>query len=104
MSDSDHEAVTLRPGEHWQLRLPALGAAGYTWTWRTEGDAGAVKIDQGRPPAEELEGRPFGTSADALFTVTAVRPGRIALQLEHHRVWEQDKPPIERRRYDIVVT
>ncbi|QKV95168.1 protease inhibitor I42 family protein [Streptomyces sp. NA02950] len=98
-----HRTLTLRPGERQELRLPTLSAAGYTWTWQLQGDAEAVEVVQGRPPAEELAGRPFGTSADTLFTLAGVRPGRARLHLAHRRVWERDKPPLEQRSYDITV-
>jgi predicted secreted protein len=103
MSQPD-DTLTLRPGERRELRLPALGAAGYTWTSRLEGDAEAVDVAHGRPPAEELEGRPIGASADVLVTVTARRPGHVTLHLEHRRVWEADRPPLEHRHYDIEIT
>lgn len=95
--------VALEPGASHLIRLPALGSAGYTWTWELEGDTGAVEVAQGRPPAEELEGRPPGTSADALFLVKAVRRGRVLLHLEHRRPWEEGQPPLERRTYEIRV-
>ncbi|QEV16596.1 protease inhibitor I42 family protein [Streptomyces alboniger] len=100
MADAD---ITLTPGERREIRLPALGTAGFTWTWRLDGDTDSVAIAQGRPPAGELHDSPPGASADILFTLTALRPGHATLQLDHRRPWEQDTPPKERRCYEITV-
>ncbi|MFE0510031.1 protease inhibitor I42 family protein [Streptomyces sp. NPDC058964] len=95
--------VALEPGASFLIRLPALGSAGYTWTWELEGDTSVVEVAQGRPPAKELEGRPPGTSADLLFVVKALRQGRVLLHLEHRRPWEETRPPLQRRTYEIRV-
>jgi len=96
--------VTLRPGERTSVRLPGLGTAGYEWTHRTDGDAGAVEVSISTAPAEEIAGRPPGTSIDELATIQARRPGRATVILEQRRSWENKPDPQDRRVIEVTVT
>lgn len=97
-------SVTLRRGERASVRLPGLGAVGYEWTHRVEGDTGAVEVSISTAPAEEIAGRPPGTSVDELAVLQARRPGRATVLLEQRRPWESKPNPQNRRVIEVTVT
>lgn len=95
--------VTLRRGERTSVRLPGLGTAGYEWTHRVEGDTGAVEVSISTAPAEEIAGRPPGTSIDEIATIHARGPGRATVILEQRRPWENKPAPQNRRVVEVTV-
>jgi predicted secreted protein len=82
--------VSLRVGEEHEVRLPGLSAAGYRWSHELEGEGDAVEIEPSPRPQAALA---VGSSPDEIFTITAVRPGRVAIRFEQRRRWEADVQP-----------
>jgi hypothetical protein len=57
------------------------------------------------PPRPEPGGPPPDTfDIDEIVTLSGRRPGKVVVHLALRRVWETDKPPLERLDLDIVVT
>lgn len=96
-------SLTLQRGERRSVRLPGLGTAGYEWTHRVEGDAGAVEVSISTAPAEEIAGRPPGTSIDEIAAIHARGPGRAIVILEQRRPWETKPAPQNRRVIEVTV-
>jgi predicted secreted protein len=101
--DDDVTAVALRPGERTTIRLPGLGAAGYRWIGRVEGDAGAVAVTVAPAPHKEIDGHPPGASVDELAVIEGRRPGRAVVTLEQRRSWENKPGPRDRRVFQVTV-
>ena len=99
-------AIRLSVGEHWQFRLPGLGAAGYQWCWELEGDQDIVVVTI-TPLLPEMssirgDGTPEAGSYLECLDVYAQHPGSAVLRLVQRRPWEKDKPPV--RAYQLSVT
>lgn len=102
--DDEATALTLQPGERATVRLPGLGTAGYQWTQHVDGDADAVAVSLDTAPAEEIAGRPLGTSVDELAVIEARHHGRATVVLEQRRSWEKEPDPQDRRVLTVTVT
>jgi predicted secreted protein len=93
MVSEQESRVTLKVGEEHQIRLAGLATAGYQWSCEVEGTREAVEVKKSWGPTPD---RLVGESADEIFTVTALRPGRAVLRFEQRRRWEQGSPPVHR--------
>lgn len=93
--------VTLKVGEDHEIRLAGLATAGYHWSCDVQGAPEAIEVRKSWGPTP---GRQVGDSADEIFTVTALRPGRAALRFEQRRRWEEGSPPVHRAivRVDVI--
>jgi predicted secreted protein len=93
---SNREAhLTLKVGEEHEVRLSALATAGYHWTCELEGAKDAVAVSrQWASPEDRPDPSDVGTSAEEIFTITALRPGTVTLRFTQRRRWETDTPPL----------
>jgi predicted secreted protein len=100
--------LALAVGQTHTERLPGLAAAGYTWSWSTEGDAQAVSVSLRRdlpatPPAPG--GPPPGTASfDEWVELQALAPGSAVIRFVLKRPWERNQPPREVRTFHVRVS
>lgn len=98
------DVIALRPGEEVEVTLPGLGTAGYRWSETLQGDTDAVTVQWRRGFGEGNSGpRRVGASAPERLVLTAVAPGRVSVQLQQRRPWE-DGPPNAERTVEIEVS
>jgi predicted secreted protein len=100
-----NEAIELHVGEEHRVRLPGLGTAGYAWEHSAPA-AGPVAVVEAHE-AEEAQherDRPAGKSADQLFTIRALRPGKAAVTFRQRRPWEATAAPINEHIVDLDVS
>ncbi len=96
------EALELRAGEEETIRLPGRGTVGYAWTAHVTGDAdGVVSVRQVDSSPEP--GRPPGESADDVFVLSALTPGRAQVHFEQRRPWEPEGEALATHDLDVVV-
>ncbi len=91
-SDSAIEVVKLHVGDDHRVRLAGLGAAGYHWTPRVEGDSGVADVGVGAESAVR-NSEAVGASADEVFTIRALQPGITRVRFAQRRPWERDDQP-----------
>jgi hypothetical protein len=96
--------IELTVGQTRMERLPGLAAAGYTWTWSTEGSSDAVRVSMHRAIEAPKPGvLPPGTqSFDEFVELQALAPGTAVVRFALRRPWE-DKPPHEVRTFQVHV-
>lgn len=95
------EQITVRVGEERVLHLPSASGAGYGWSVYVEGDADAVRVTE---LDADRAGRPPGESAEHVFRLSPIRPGRTILRFEQRRPWERDAPARETREVEVTVS
>ncbi|MFE2288589.1 protease inhibitor I42 family protein [Streptomyces sp. NPDC059443] len=97
--------VVLVPGEPYELRLTGRGARGYVWTWRVTGDADAVSVAEGPPPAvAELPPLPPGATVERVYVVRGLAAGRARIRFAQVRPPYPDEAPMDEFVLDVVVS
>jgi predicted secreted protein len=103
MGSEADDAIDLRVGEEYSVRLAGLGTAGYRWAAHLEGDPGVADVHPAA--AEGREGSDaVGSSADEAFTIHANRPGDTRIRFVQRRPWEQDVRPANEHAVQLRVT
>jgi predicted secreted protein len=97
------DAIEMAAGEHYTLRLPGLGTAGYAWTYRIDGEAGVVRVSVAPAPIDERTALRAGASVDELVTVSALATGRVRVSLAQRRSWEPEDRSVAHRTLDVHV-
>jgi inhibitor of cysteine peptidase len=87
--DDAGREVTVATGDRLVLRLPENPTTGYLWTWE---DTGALEVTRDETEA----GTAPGAGGTRVLEVTAVEPGRAALELTSRRAWDLTTPPNDR--------
>jgi predicted secreted protein len=98
------DTLRLRQGEQHVVRLPGLGAAGYHWTVRVEGDAESVDVSVDTDSALDRAELLAGASVDERATISGRRRGAATVYLEQRRPWEREGTPVDRRTIDVEVS
>jgi predicted secreted protein len=102
MGSGADDAIELRVGEEYSVRLAGLGAAGYRWAADLEGDPEVAEV---RPGGTDMgEGDAVGASAAEVFTIHANRPGTARIRFVQRRPWEQDAAPANEHAIQLRVT
>lgn len=102
MGSEADDAIELRVGEEYSVRLAGLGTAGYRWEPLLEGDPGVALVHPaGEDTSEDNEA--VGASADEVFTVHANRPGATRIRFVQRRPWERDVPPANEHTIQLRV-
>ena len=85
--------IILHEGSVYRQSFKGLGSAGYTWNFFVEGspDVILVEFTTIKPPIMNM---PSSYDTDYLYTITALKQGRVSVRFYLHRVWEHDKPPL----------
>jgi len=96
------ETLQLRVGDTFELRLPGRGSAGYGWIFHASGALETLSVSHSTV-APAPAGPPRTGSADEVFTLQAVKPGRVELHFELRRSWEKNVPAAQERFYEIEV-
>ena len=67
-----------------------MGSAGYTWDFVIEGspDVLNVSVETVKPPNIHL---PSSYNVDYVYTLTALKRGKVRIKFYLHRPWEHDK-------------
>ncbi|MBT2404041.1 MULTISPECIES: protease inhibitor I42 family protein [unclassified Streptomyces] len=95
--------VALRAGESYELRLTGRGARGYVWIWQVTGDADAVSVREGPPPAPR-EVLP-GASVELVYVVHGRCPGgRARIRFAQIRPPYPDEAPYDEFVLEVAVT
>jgi predicted secreted protein len=94
--DREAKLIEARPGESFDVRLPSLPAAGYTWSVRVQQE------DIVRLAGQSIEpGQAVGAAALDAFVFEAVHEGRTVLEFRYGRPWEAS--PEETRQIPVNV-
>jgi predicted secreted protein len=97
--------IELKVGEEYTLRLTGLGSAGYMWGYTLTDDDKAVRVSA--PPASQPSQTggppPIAFSADALFTIQALKPGHVTIRFALRRPWETQTPPLQEYFVEVTV-
>lgn len=88
--------VTVATGDRLVLRLPENPTTGYRWTWES---TNALHLTG---DANEAGTAP-GAAGIRVLEVTAVKPGRVAVELTCRRSWDPTIPPIDRFELTVEV-
>ena len=82
---ANDSTVALAPGETLELCLPETPTTGYRWQVIADGSpACAVADTAATAPSSSVPGR----SGERCWTVTAMRAGAGAIELERRRSWQ----------------
>jgi predicted secreted protein len=84
-------AIDLRPGEEHRVALAPAASGGYLWSFRVDGDAASVAVDEIEEPRGGDAAAPHparGESLEQEFVVRAERAGDATVEFEHRRSWE----------------
>jgi predicted secreted protein len=104
MRVSNREAhLTLRVGEEHELRLPGMATAGYQWSCDVEATEHPAAVSKLPREQDRPDPSPVGTSADEVFRITALHPGKASLRFEQTRRWEKDTLPLNTHVVEVEV-
>lgn len=90
----------LKPGEVFELKLPARAAAGFLWKLEGSATAGSVDIAGARSVAADSV-RPTGGSQ--AFRITAKEQGTSNVRFLLRRPFEPGEPPLSECRVTIEI-
>jgi predicted secreted protein len=94
-------SLDLKLNEKKELRFTGAGTAGYTWQCKLD-DETKVKVErrwEGKPSLTA----PVGASSDELFTVTALKKGKVQATFLQYRPWEPEISAIKKVQYAIEI-
>lgn len=101
------DQIKVGVGEQYILTLIPIASAGYTWDYVVEGEPSVVDIAEAilrPPPSAESNRSPMpGTSFEEQFIIKGKKPGHTNIRFLLHRPWEQDKPPVDDRVFEVTV-
>jgi predicted secreted protein len=103
MGSEADDAIDLRVGEEYSVRLAGLGTAGYRWAADLQGDPGVADVHPAGAEALESSGA-VGAAADEVFTIRANRPGAARIRFVQRRPWEKGAPASNERTIQLRVT
>jgi predicted secreted protein len=98
------EARTLNINERFEVVLKGKGTAGYTWE-HTLSQKDIVSVEEKKQPAKKIAMPPLpGSSLDEIFTVTALKKGKVTLHFHLIRSWEPSSiKPKDEKKIEIEV-
>lgn len=102
LGNTTMETLQLQIGENFALRLPGRGTAGYGWIFQASGADKILSVTHSTA-APATTGASLTGSADEIFTLRGLSPGRMQLQFELRRSWEKDTPAAQQRVFDVEV-
>jgi predicted secreted protein len=102
MGSEADDAIELRVGEEYSVRLAGLGTAGYRWEPLLEEGPGIALVHPVGGDANEGD-EAIGASADEVFAVQANRPGTARIRFVQRRPWERDEPPANEHTIQLRV-
>jgi predicted secreted protein len=97
VSRTSVEAVRVKAGDAFTLRLPAVPAAGFGW--QASHDGAALELLRGG--VVPAPGAAPGAAAEEEWVFRALAAGETALELSYGRPWEAE--PRERRTVRVIV-
>lgn len=95
--------MALAPGEPYELRLTGRGARGYVWTWRVTGDADAVSVSEGPPPAAGARSPLPGAAVERVYVVRGRAAGAARIRFAQVRPPYPDEAPYDEFVLDVEV-
>ncbi|WP_328299818.1 protease inhibitor I42 family protein [Streptomyces sp. NBC_00435] len=95
--------VVLAPGEPYELRLTGRGARGYVWTWWVTGDAEAVSVVEGPPPAAAEPPLP-GATVERVYVVRGLAGGSARIRFAQVRPPYPDGAPYDEFLLEVTVS
>jgi hypothetical protein len=98
--------ITLRVGDMNTVRLPGLGAAGYTWTHEVIENSALIKVSTGQgalPETGEAGFQIMGASVDELIYIRALRAGRSRIRLIQRGPGKSDQPPSQEHILEVDI-
>ena len=85
--------LILHTGTTHEQTLSGLGAAGYTWDYIIEGAVDVIDISF--KTVKTLNTSLFSSyNNDYIYTITALKQGKVQVKFYLHRIWEHDSPPL----------
>jgi len=100
------EPVRLKVGEEYELTLQGLGSVGYRWDFVVEEGSEVVRVTESGTGSSHVEAdtTPRSSSADLLFFVHGLAPGRARVHFMLQRPWMIGKaPPAQERILEITI-
>jgi hypothetical protein len=99
------DTLRLAVGQGYSVPLAAAGSAGYQWTVRVTGTAGAIQasVEAGSAPAITPGTMPAARSAPQMLAIRGQRPGRAVVHLELSRPFGADRNPRISQEFVVIV-
>jgi len=97
--------ITLRVGDMNTVRLPGLGAAGYTWTHEVIENSALIQVSTGQGALQTGEAGMLiaGASVDELIYIQALRAGRSRIRLIQRGPGKSDQPPSQEHILEVDI-
>ena len=98
--------ITLRVGDMNTVRLPGLGAAGYSWTHEVIENSALIQVSTGQgalPQPGEAAMKIMGASVDELIYIRALRAGRSRIRLTQRGPGKSDQPPFKEHILEVDI-
>lgn len=97
------ETQTIHTGESFEINLIGKGTAGYEWLYKTNRED-IISVEQKKQPVKRSKSIIPGSSADEVFTITALKKGNVTLHFYLVRTWEDDTvEPKDEKKIKIMV-
>jgi hypothetical protein len=97
------ERIVLSIGEKQELRLPGLGAAGYSWE-ASGFDVALVSVSRVPQSPPTTAGPPTaGASVNPMFCIEALAPGNTTIHFRLQRPFAKHEPPVEERSFEVTI-
>lgn len=89
-------------GQEFTIELPSNPTTGYSWQLISL-TTGSVQLqDKTFKLTEEIEGI-VGAGGYEIWTFLAIKKDTVNLMFEYKRSWENQEPPVEKRKFRIVI-
>lgn len=101
MPDNSFEEIKLKKGDSTTIKLKGLATAGYEWNYTLDEDKDCIKISKDFAP---YDGKDIGhgTSADEIFTITALKKGTTIIHFTQQRNWGKSTP-VNEKNIKIII-
>jgi predicted secreted protein len=91
--------ISLQVGDELAVPLGGLGTAGYLWQHELTGSPDSVEVEWRHGEVPDAP----GASADEVFVLRAVAPGRTSVRITQARPWERGKEPLREHVVNVTV-
>lgn len=91
--------IETKKGDSFSVVLEANPTTGYEWEIDFDSDYIQLVERKYVPSSPEL----IGSGGEETFNFLALKSGETEITFSYLRAWEEDKPPIEKKVYEIII-
>ena len=103
MPSSMTDEIKLKTGTSTTVNLKGSATAGYEWNYAIDDNEDCIKVSKEFVLPEKLTPKNMGASADEVFTITAIKKGRVNIHFSQQRSWEKNIDAVNEKKIKIII-